>query len=853
VLVERDRELELLTGLLAGVGSSGGRLVLIRGEAGIGKSAIVKEFVERSASSAQSHVGYCDDLHTPRPFGPLWDIATDEPGLGEALRQRDRQRVFEALVELLNRPRPNVIVIEDTQWSDEATLDAIRHVGRRVGASNGLVLITYRDGEVDVDHPLRAVIGDLPPRQVARIELAPLSMQAVADIIGDSGHDVAQVLRATRGNPFLVTELSTSPGDDVPSSVRDSVMGRLARLSPPARQMLTVLSAIPDRVRSDEVALLTGAADVEVAECERLGLVEIGSGSVSFRHELLREAIASSLTVTEQIAIHRTILDRLPSATDAARLVHHARGANDVARLVEFGPIAARAAAAVQSHREAAAHFRALDPYLERLPLADRASLLADWARIEHYLGNAESAVIVDRAIRLHEEAGSTDALMSTLASAMEIIGEHGEPPAAVERGKAAVEKLRPAGPSAALAMTLARQARLLLKVGKGRGAEQAADEAIAVAETANVKEAAAMALAVKGTLAYVRGDLDGLSLLELARQVAGEAGDRHGEVDVLLTMAFVTLECRDLDRAEELARRSRQAAMRYELPMLEAWAVAVHAEVLLWKGEWSLAEDMATESLGSWPEDARLHAIVGVLRNRSGRTGGQAHLERAWSLARARADSDGLLRAASGIAESVWLGADENPRLLDELASVLEEGIEKEYPWPAGQLAYWLWMLGAISTAPCGIAEPYVDMINGDSRGPANAWKSRGAPYERALALISGDTRLEALEVLETLGATAVAAKVRMQLRHDGVVAPRGRGRATRSHVAGLTARQAEVLQLLDRGLTNAEIADNLFISPRTVENHVSALLAKLDALSREEAVRRAREDGLLAETSAV
>jgi DNA-binding CsgD family transcriptional regulator len=848
VLLERDRELSLLTGLLDVADSVGGRLVLIRGEAGIGKSAMVRAFLERS--SAQAHIGVCDDLHTPRPFGPLWDIATVEPSLKEALQRRDRQHVFEALIELLGRPRPNVVVIEDVHWCDEATLDAIRYAGRRVGSTNGLVLLTYRDGEVDVDHPLRTVIGDLPPQHVVRIELAPLALESVAVIVGNSGLDPARVWHATRGNPFLITELITSPGDDVPASVRDSGMARIARLSASARDMLTILSVIPDRVRVDEIALLTQGGSDELAECERHGLLEIGSGSVCFRHGLLRQAIESSLTISEQVALHRALLERLPPTTDPARLVHHARIANDVAKLVEFGPVAARAAAAVRSHREAVAHFHALDPYLDRMPPQGRATVLADWAQIEYFLGNAESAPIIDRAIRLFEQAGSTTELGLALALAMEIHREFGEPRTAIERGKAAVDALRSGGPSAELATTLAHYAMLLLAVGKGRGAERVADEAIAEAEAANDHAAAVMALNVKGTLAYVRCEPDSFELFERARLLAHDAGQYFDEVRVLLTMAFVTVECRDLDRAAGCAQRSRDAAMRYELPMLEAWAIAVHAEVMLWNGEWALAEDLATEALGSWPADSRMCSIVGMLRTRSGRADGRVFLERAWSLARSRADIDGRLRAASGLAESTWLGVDHDPRLLDEFAAVLDEGIAKEYPWPAGQLAFWLWMLGRVSTAPPGIAEPYAAVIDGNSRRAADAWRTRNAPYERALALLRGDTaeRLEALELLETLGATAVAAKARQQLRHDGIVVPRGRGQATRSHVAGLTARQAEVLHLLNQDLTNAEIADRLFVSPRTVENHVSAVLAKLDASSRDEAVLRARHDGLVA-----
>lgn len=136
-----------------------------------------------------------------------------------------------------------------------------------------------------------------------------------------------------------------------------------------------------------------------------------------------------------------------------------------------------------------------------------------------------------------------------------------------------------------------------------------------------------------------------------------------------------------------------------------------------------------------------------------------------------------------------------------------------------------------------------------------AEMWLEIGCPYERAIALAHGDlaAKLKALEILETLGAAAVAAKIRKALRDQGVSVPRGKGQATRTHAAGLTARQAEVLQLLDEALSNTEIADRLFVSPRTVENHVSAVLSKLDSSTRQEAVSRARSDGLLTPRDAV
>ena len=140
---------------------------------------------------------------------------------------------------------------------------------------------------------------------------------------------------------------------------------------------------------------------------------------------------------------------------------------------------------------------------------------------------------------------------------------------------------------------------------------------------------------------------------------------------------------------------------------------------------------------------------------------------------------------------------------------------------------------------------------MEGRAAEAAAIWNQKGVPYEQALALMRGDrsSRLQAVEVLETLGATAVAAKLRKALRDEGIAVPRGRGRATRGNVVGLTARQMEVLALLGESLSNMEIADRLFISPRTVENHVSAVMSKLDANTRSQAVVRAESLGLLSD----
>jgi len=195
-----------------------------------------------------------------------------------------------------------------------------------------------------------------------------------------------------------------------------------------------------------------------------------------------------------------------------------------------------------------------------------------------------------------------------------------------------------------------------------------------------------------------------------------------------------------------------------------------------------------------------------------------------------------------------------ERPRSDRTFHEVLDQGLRLGPSWPVWDLAFWLWKLGELSDVPEGIVEPYRLVIEGLTTAGAEMWSAIGCPYERAIALTHGDqtTQLEAIETLETLGVTAVVAKLRKTLRDQGLPVPRGKGLRTRTHPAGLAARQAEVLQLLNEGLSNTAVADRLFVSPRTVENHVSAVLAKLDSHTRQEAVARARAEGLLPDNGA-
>ena len=284
-LLERSAQLATLSEALTAVrATSAGRMLLVGGEAGVGKTMLLRDFCGRQDDRLRILWGACDGLLTPGPLDPLFDIAESTGGELEALVSREARphEVAGALIRELDGGRVTIVVIDDLHWADEATLDVLRLLARKIGSVPALVLATYRDTELDRAHPLRIVVGELATnRAVARVAVPPLSSAAVAQLAAPFGVDAEVLYRKTSGNPFFVSEVLAAGTPDVPSTVRDAVLARMARLSPPGQRLLEAIAIAPAHAELWLLERIAAAELDQLEECLASGMVTAGAAAVS--------------------------------------------------------------------------------------------------------------------------------------------------------------------------------------------------------------------------------------------------------------------------------------------------------------------------------------------------------------------------------------------------------------------------------------------------------------------------------------------------------------------------------------------------------------------------------------------
>jgi tetratricopeptide (TPR) repeat protein len=470
-------------------------------------------------------------LTTPRPLGPLADVAPARGGrLDHLLRdEAPREVLFPALLERLRDTRvATVLVIEDVHWADEATLDLLRFLARRLGLAATLMVVTYRDDEVGPLHPVQLLAGDLASSApVRRVRLAPLSRQAVAVLAGPHGLDPGALYDATGGNPFFVTEVLAAGHEAIPTTVADAVLARAARLSLPARQVLDAAAVVAPPVETWLLVEAAGATPAHLDECVAAGMLQDqATGGVGFRHELARLAVERTLGPGRRADLHgralAALLTQPGAAPDPARLAHHADGAGDATAVLEYAPGAARRAAALGAHREAAAQYARALRFAEGLAPAALAELLERHS-YECYLTDqlADATATRERALGCWRAVADRRKEGDTLRWLSRLAWYEGRGADAERAGREAVELLEGLAPGPELAMAYSNLSQLAMLARDNEEALAWGARAIQLAERLGQTETLVHALNNVGTVEMCQGRPAGQPALERSLALA--------------------------------------------------------------------------------------------------------------------------------------------------------------------------------------------------------------------------------------------------------------------------------------------------------------------------------------------
>ena len=384
---------------------------------------------------------------------------------------------------------PTLLVIEDLHWADEATLEVFMLLSRRVDTLPALVVGTYRDDSLERAHPLRRVLGELATAPaVRRLRLAPLSLEAVSVMAAPHGVEGRELYDKTGGNPFFVVEVLSAGAGQIPATVTEAVLARARRLSPAAHDLVEAVAVVPQRAELWLLEALAGEALEALDECVGAGVLVADGGGVAFRHELARLSVEGSLGPRRKNRLHRKALSALSSspsaATEFARLAHHAEAAGDAEAVVRFALAAARRAASVGAHREAAAQYARVLRFGDSLSLAQRADLLEQRAH-ECYLTDQsdESIAAFQEALARRRELGDGEGEGRVLRQLSSVLWCPGRSSESAERGGQAVAVLEAVPPTVELGKAYGRLSEAAFQSGHLTQALGCARRALALAE----------------------------------------------------------------------------------------------------------------------------------------------------------------------------------------------------------------------------------------------------------------------------------------------------------------------------------------------------------------------------------
>ena len=959
-LVGREADLDALRDAYAESIAGSTRTVLVGGEAGIGKTRLVGEFLRSLPAETIILRGQSVDFDRDAPpyapilaalrslaqevgeealfdaSGPARDalaLLLPELSLSSAIGNTPVRggpdRLYDAVAEVLENVavvRPVVLVIEDLHWVDPQSLGLLRFLIRVIEDARLLIVLTFRSDELGRGSALRALLPELDRnRRVARLELARLDRRQVREmataILEESPDedDLAQVYLRTEGVPFFVEELVCCSGvrslDSFPDTLRDILLARYDQLTEPTQRMLRLIAAGGVRVEHELLVAVCDespeAIDLAASEAIAASVLVVDGTAYAFRHALVHEAIHDQLLPGERVRFHTRYAQSLVAQSgmggaDATAISYHWMAAHNV-REAFIASIAAfqQARSSFALATAATMGERAIELWDQVPDAADLAQrtkveLLSDTSYVLRNAGESERAIaLIDEAISLSDQTDTAayGLLLRHKASYLANIGQVGS----IELLRQALAVLDGQPPSVLRANVLGELAARLMLIARFDEAIEMADGAFAEATAVDNRARMSVASNIRGFSRLARGDIDtGLADLALARELAvgndsarlrywvnqsdalnllgryeeavrtaEEGAERARQRGVERTSGAVLLAnvisplyaLGHTSRADEMLDRALEldAPIGFSAPLR-----LLKVRAVLASGDRPLAERLLRGWQGSLRQQSKLDVqTVLTLALSSGELAlARGETREAWQAVSVLIDPQhhsfpaydlpltALAARVLGAARVTGMaldGANGEPRSIEELEQDVRSALVASSMWPTGSV------YSAIVDAELGGpratgTDPtlWQRAVEAARSSVAPAQLAPYAAFRLAEALANAGDRTGARAAAHT--AHEWAESIGMGLIVDDVTELERRvGAAGGEHRDGtgdaaslealLTERERQVLDLVARGLSNGQIAEQLFISTKTASVHVSNILRKTGATTRTEA----------------
>jgi len=862
-LIEREAYLSILHAEFDRVRKGEGHCVFVSGEAGIGKSVLLKKFRLELKNNGNIFQGSCDALFTPRPLAPLFDILLqirkDLPEQQEV--QADRATLFAGFLQTLaDEKEISVIFFEDIHWADEATLDFIKFLARRITQLKCLFVVTYRDEEIHSRHPVRNLLGQLNPDSFTRIQLPPLSKGAVSNMAEVKGYKGEDVYSITEGNPFYVTEILASYSNGIPDNIKDSILSVFDRVNEKSKYLWQMLSILPTGLETGYLEKLEPAYAESIEYYLDYKILVLKDGHLSFKHELYRRTIETSLSPLLRVKLNKRVLELFledfEKKQEIERIVHHAKNANEYDLVVKYAPIAAKQAIAVGAHIEACKLFGSAIEYYQG---SDKDKLV-EWYEAyayESFLTThiREAIVYEGKALEIWKEKNNLEKAGNCLRFLSRLWWYEGNHKEAESYATQAVEMMQEQPLSRSKAMALSNMSQLKMLSGITDQALGWGDRALEIASQLDNEEALCHVQNNMGTIQVWKPSSRrrGIELLKQSLEIALKNGYHEHAARAYTNLASCGMDIKEYGFANDILGAGTHYCEERNLDSLIGCLVSCRSRLNLEQGNWKEARQIAERLIKdeNLVPVAKIEALVveSKIKMRAGEPGALELLQKAQPKAFGILELEYMIPVISALLEFEWIYGE---TVVDEksLNLTIEMVGEMGNMYKNSEFAYWV---QKARNRKINLKEVYPGYQVDNKKTVAAAatlWLQLGCHYEQALVLFEGsdeDKRM-AMNIVHELGAKAVFEKMKKEMRASGAKSiPRGIRKSTLSNPALLTERELDVLHLLREGIQNKEIAGRLYISTKTVDHHISSILFKLDVNSRVKAVHEATRSGIL------